>query len=312
MTPCPPGVVELEDPQLGQPVAALVDHQVAGEGVDVLEPDRGVVREERPATPPGAWARAARRRARSPARCRCAAPGTGPRRRCRRARGSTPGPRGAARSSACPSSGALGVEHVVLAGGLGAGDHDDEPVGAGASDADPEPLVGLVEDELVVGLPLAEAVAPDLVGAPGVVDGRVVEVLAGAVPGRPAEHAVDLVVEQLAGVEVLDPDRVALVADDVDGVGQQPAVGADARAAEGEEVVTVGEVVEVEQHLLPGQRRAGRGWPRRRAAAASSRRGRRPAPGTRRRTRVPRTSGRSTSGRAPGSGPTGRSRGCGP
>ena len=79
--------------------------------------------------------------------------------------------------------------------------------------------------------------------------------------------------------EVLDPDRVALVADDVGGVGQQGAVGADRRAAEREEVVALGERVEVEQHLLAGQRglvgRAVLG----RAAAGSSRPGR--ATGTR-------------------------------
>ena len=66
-------------------------------------------------------------------------------------------------------------------------------------DADPEPAVGLVVDQLVVGLGGAEPVPPDLVGAPGLVDGRVVEVLAVAVPGGAAEDAGDLVVEQLAG-----------------------------------------------------------------------------------------------------------------
>ena len=61
-------------------------------------------------------------------------------------------------------------------------------------------------------------------------------------------------------VEVLDPDRVALVADHVGGVGEQVAVGADRGAAEREELVALGERVEVEQHLLAGQRRlVGRG-----------------------------------------------------
>ena len=40
-------VAELEDPELGEAVAALVHHEVAGEGVDVLEPDRRVVGDQR-------------------------------------------------------------------------------------------------------------------------------------------------------------------------------------------------------------------------------------------------------------------------
>ena len=43
-TPSSPSV---EDPELGEPVAALADHEVAGEGVDVLEPDGRVVRDQR-------------------------------------------------------------------------------------------------------------------------------------------------------------------------------------------------------------------------------------------------------------------------
>ena len=99
-----------------------------------------------------------------------------------------------------------------------------------------------------------EPVAPDLVGAPGLVDGRVVEVRALAVPGRAAHRADDLVVEHLAVAQVLDPDRVALVADHVGGPGEQVPVGADRGAAEGEELVALGQRVEVEQQLLAGQR----------------------------------------------------------
>ena len=61
----------------------------------------------------------------------------------------------------------------------------------------------------------------------------------------------------LAGVEVLDPQRVALVALDVDGVGEQRAVGADLERAEREELVALGLDVAVEQHLLAlGRRRS--------------------------------------------------------
>ena len=93
-----------------------------------------------------------------------------------------------------PLVGGVGVEEPVLRGGLGAAGDDEEAVAAGAADADEEPLVGLVVDQLVVGLGGAEPVPPDLVGAPGVVDGRVVEALAGPVPGRAADDADDLVV----------------------------------------------------------------------------------------------------------------------
>ena len=187
---------------------------------------------------------------------RCAAPGTGPRRRSERARASTPGPPGAARSSASRARGARRRARGTRwwswspppprrTGRCGCGRRRPRTAGrARGRPARRRPAC------------LPRRVAPDLVGAPGVVDGRVVERLAGGVPGGAAEDAVDLVVEQLAGAEVLDPDRVALVADDVDGVGEQRAVGADARAAEGEEVVAVGQDVEVEQHLLAGQRRA--------------------------------------------------------
>ena len=87
----------------------------------------------------------------------------------------------------------------------------------------------------------AEPVPPDLVGAPGVVDGRVVDVGAVADQVDAAEDAGDLVGQQLAGGEVLDPHGVALVAGGVGGVGEQVAVGADRRAAEREELVALGQ-----------------------------------------------------------------------
>ena len=150
--------------------------------------------------------------------------------------------------------GVVRVEEAVLGRRLRPGGDDEETVAAGPADADEEPLVGLVVDQLVVGLRGAQPVPPDLVGAPGVVDGRVVEALAGPVPGRAADDAGDLVVEH-AGREVLDPDRVALVADHIGRVRQHRAVRADAGTAQGEELVALGELVEVEQHLLARQRR---------------------------------------------------------
>ena len=170
--------------------------------------------------------------------------------------------------------GCVGVEEAVLRGDLRAGRDDDEPVAAAAADADEEAAVLLVVDQLVVGLRGAEAVPPDLVGAPGLVDGRVVEVLAGAVPGGAADHADDLVGAVLAGGEVEDPDRVPLVADHVGRVGEQGAVGADAGPAEREELVALGQRVQVEQQLLAGQRRLVGGAVLGRPSAASSRPGR--------------------------------------
>jgi hypothetical protein len=111
-----------------------------------------------------------------------------------------------------------------------------------------------VEDQLVLVLAGAEAVAPDLVGTPGLVGGRVVERGGVAVPGGAAVDVGELVVEQFAGGEVLDAYGVALVAGDVGRVGEQGGARAHAGAAEAEEVVALGECVEVEQHLLAGER----------------------------------------------------------
>ena len=93
----------------------------------------------------------------------------------------------------------VGVEDAVLAGDLAAAADDEEAVAAGAADRDPEALVGLVVDQDVLGRVGAEPVPPDLVGPPGVVDGRVEEVLAGEVPGGAVRRAGDLVRQQLAG-----------------------------------------------------------------------------------------------------------------
>ena len=83
--------------------------------------------------------------------------------------------------------------------------------------------------------------------------GRVVEVAAVAAPGGPAEHPGDLVVLETAGPQVLDPHREPLVAGRVGGVGQQVGVRADRGAAQGEELVALGQLVDVEQQLLAGQ-----------------------------------------------------------
>ncbi len=175
-----------------------------------------------------------------------------------------------------PASRSLGVEEAELRGDLGPGRDDDEPVAAAAAHAHEEPAVLLVVDELVVGLGGAEGVPPDLVGAPGLVDGRVVELLARRVPGGAPDDADDLVGAVLAGGQVEDPDRVALVADHVGRVGEEGAVGADAGAAQREELVAVGQCVEVEQQLLARERglvgRGVLGGPRRRPVVGAGHR----------------------------------------
>ena len=149
----------------------------------------------------------------------------------------------------------VGVEQPDLGGGLRAGHDLHEAVGAGAPDAGPEAGVGLVVDQLVIGLAGAEPVAPHLVRTPGLVDGRVVERRAVGVPGGTAEDPRDLVAGQVAGAQVLDADRVALVAGRVRRVGEQPGVGTDSGAAQREELAVAGELVEIEQHLLARQGR---------------------------------------------------------
>ena len=109
--------------------------------------------------------------------------------------------------------------------------------------------------ELVVVLRGADAVPPDPVRPPGLVDRGVVEVAAVGAPGHAAQDPLDHVGQQLAVGQVLDPHPVALVAVGVGGVGEEAVVEADRRGAHREELVPLGEDVEVEQDLLAGERR---------------------------------------------------------
>ena len=83
------------------------------------------------------------------------------------------------------------IEDVVLGRVLRRRRDDDVAAAAGATDADVEPTVRLVEDQVVGGLLGAQVVAPDLVGAPGLVDGRVVEVVGRRTPrdARPGRRS---------------------------------------------------------------------------------------------------------------------------
>ena len=145
------------------------------------------------------------------------------------------------------------VQQPALAGDVGAGLDDQEPAAAGEADADPVLLVGLVED-LRVGFAvrtLPDPVPPHGVRPPGVVHGRVEQVLAARVEERAGARARDLVGECLAVAgQGPHPDRVPLVALGVDGVEQSRTVGADVEAAERVEVVPLGLRVVVQQDLL--------------------------------------------------------------
>ena len=108
---------------------------------------------------------------------------------------------------------------------------------AGRADLELEVPVELVPDDLVTVLGRADHVPVHLVGAPGLVDGRVEEAVAVGRPGEPVAGAEELVGQVLAGSEVAHPQREDLPAVVVDGVGQQPAVRADLADPEVEVVV---------------------------------------------------------------------------
>src|SRR5699024_6808170 len=104
----------------------------------------------------------------------------------------------------------------------------------------------------------ADVMAPDRIRPPGLVEALVEEV-ARTDPRGTGGDALDDVVEELARAQGLDAQRVALVADDVDRVRQQRAVDGDGRRAQRENLVALGQLVEVEEDLLPRHRLARRG-----------------------------------------------------
>ena len=152
----------------------------------------------------------------------------------------------------------LGVEQPDLAGELAAERDHDRLLVAGQVDADPEPLVRLFHHQHVIGR--AEGVPPDLVRAPGVVDLGVEDRRTVGGPGRAVVHLGQLVRQQLAGVEVLDPQREPLVALEVDGVRQQAPVGGYVDGAEREELGVAGHLVAVEHDLFARDLAVGGRW----------------------------------------------------
>ncbi len=157
------------------------------------------------------------------------------------------------------SRGVGGVEQPDLAGQHARAPDHDVALAAGQAHPDVEALVRLLEDHGVLGGLRADPVPPDPVRPPGLVHGRVEH--GGAVQGpRAAGVGVrDLVRQRGPGGQVLDPQREPLVAGEVGGVGQPALVRAGAERAEAEELVADGQLVAVEQFLLPVQRLAVRG-----------------------------------------------------
>src|ERR1700736_6851168 len=94
--------------------------------------------------------------------------------------------------------------------------------------------------------------APHRIGTPCRIEGDVVDGSVVGGPGCPRTDADDLVGVLLSGTKIPEPQRITLVADHVDGVGQHITVGADAGGAQREEVMPFGFDVLVEQHLLAG------------------------------------------------------------
>ena len=149
-----------------------------------------------------------------------------------------------------PTERVAGLEEPHLGGDLAVQREEQVPLGLRLPHRDVEPVVVLLEHEHVLAGRLAQAVAPQLVGAHGPVGAHVEQM---AVVGRPA-HAVvgvlDHIVEQRRRRQVLHPHRVALGAGRVGGEGEQGLAGAGCERAEREELVAGGELVLVEDRVL--------------------------------------------------------------
>ena len=88
---------------------------------------------------------------------------------------------------------------------------DDEVTTARRADLQLEMPVELVPDDLVTVLGRADHMPVHLVGAPGLVDGRVEEAVAVGRPGEPVHGAEQLVGQVFAASEVADTQREDLL-----------------------------------------------------------------------------------------------------
>ena len=123
-----------------------------------------------------------------------------------------------------------GFQDEALGGDLRADPDHQVLLATGGTESDPVALVGLVEDLDVLGL--TERVPPDGVGTPGLVDRQVEDMRGVGGPGGTRRDVLDGVGEQFTGLEVLETQRVPLVALGVGGIRQQRAVEADRECPE--------------------------------------------------------------------------------
>ena len=149
-------------------------------------------------------------------------------------------------------------QHPAFAGHLGTDPDHQVLLTAGGPHRNPVPFVGLVEHRNILTLRRSQLVTPHRVRTPGVVDRHVEDVTVVDRPGGARRGIGNLVGEHLTGLEVLEPQGVPLVADDVHRVREQRAVLADGERAERKELVPFGFDVAVHEDLLVGQLDAGR------------------------------------------------------
>jgi hypothetical protein len=148
--------------------------------------------------------------------------------------------------------GRLGV--VGVGGDLtAAGDEYEAAIGRGLH-LEEHPVVRLFEDDLIDGG--TDAMKPDLVRAVGLVEGRVVHGGGVGGPGSRVVGAGYLCGQVLPALEIPDPQAERLAPVRVEGIGQQAMVGRDGEDADREILVTLGEVVGVQQRLLGSVRPA--------------------------------------------------------
>ena len=146
--------------------------------------------------------------------------------------------------------GVVAVEQVHLGRGLRAEAEHDPALVAAARDPHPEALVVLLVDEHVVGRVAADAVPPQLVRPPRVVEARVEEEPAVAAELDAVPDVGDGGVEDRAGRDLADREVEALVARGVDRERDEPVVGAHGQRAHREELVVPGLDVAVDDDLL--------------------------------------------------------------
>ncbi len=141
-----------------------------------------------------------------------------------------------------------GVQDALLVGVLALARQHQEAVVAGLADAEIEQLVLLLEQQRI-GVGGADDVAPELVGALGLVHRHVVEGAAVVGPRRRRHlgHRPGVV---LAGREIADMQGEVAPAGQVEGIGEGLGVEGDGGQAEAQERLAARHLVEVEQGLV--------------------------------------------------------------